>query len=321
MIFTNKNNLPAYLHKILTHEYYGGANVVQDFSTTQFGNPVTMTILQHRHKDEIVSDSSDALMRVLGSGVHAVCEMALSKEPNMKLEERLFVNVHGKVIGGQYDLYLTDSHTLIDFKLTKANSYIFGGRESKYSSQMNINKYILEKNGYMVDKMDIVEIYRDWDEKKAKIDTKYPPKAINITTIPAVTSAITEYRLKEYIDEYEKLKNTPDNLLPPCPPKDRWERGASFAVMKRGASRAVKLFETKDEATAFINSGGVSVASHYIEERVPVPLRCIDGWCEVCSWCPFYADYMRKEEEKKGNLLNEKNTSDNKSSREFSDFI
>ena len=180
-----------------------------------------MTVLHHRHKDEITSDSSDALMRVLGSGVHAVCEMALSKEPTMKLEERLFVNINGKVIGGQYDLYLTDSHTLIDFKLTKANSYIFGGREEKYSSQMNINKYILEKNGYTVDKLDIVEIYRDWDEKKAKIDPKYPPRAIIITTIPAVTSAVTEFRIKEYLDEYERISKLPDTQLPPCSAKDR----------------------------------------------------------------------------------------------------
>jgi len=321
MIFTNKNNLPYYLHKILTHEYYGGANVIQDFSTTQFGNSPTMTILQHRHKDEITSDSSDALMRVLGSGVHAVCEMALAGEPSMKMEERLFVNIQGKVVGGQYDLYLTDSHTLIDFKLTKANSYIFGGREEKYSSQMNINKYILEKNGYTVEKLDIVEIYRDWDEKKAKIDSKYPPRAIIITTIPMVTSAVTEYRMKEYIDEYEKLSSIPDTQLPPCSAKDRWESKGSFAVMQKGRKNAVKLCSTREEANAFINTGGVSISTAYIEERIATPVRCID-WCDVNKWCPFYNHYLAKIQSKKGSELNEKTTtSDTKSSRDFNDFI
>mgnify|MGYP001486955026 CR=1 FL=1 len=76
MKFTNKYNLPEYLYNLLSHEWYGGANAVHDFSVTQMCNPVCMTILQNRHKEDLESDVMDKYFQTIGTGIHHLAEIA-----------------------------------------------------------------------------------------------------------------------------------------------------------------------------------------------------------------------------------------------------
>lgn len=320
MIYTNKNGLPDYLFITLSHEWYGGAKAKHDFSVTQIGNPINMTLLQNRHKEELEEDVIDAYTRALGTGFHLMCEVAMKEYYKSKgisfidgdgIEERRFLTFHNRVISGQIDLYVPITQKIVDYKVTKASSFIFGSREEKYNSQMNLNSYILRKNGIPVSSLEIAELYRDFDEKQAKFDVKYPKLPINIISIPMLTDAVIEFKLLNYIEEYDKFVNLPDSELPPCPPEERWERGGGWAVMKRGAKRAVKLCSTEKEAIAY-RSANCSLAETYIEERPFEPIRC-KSWCNVNKFCSHYQKYVKEHDEE----VNKNEKTDNNGNRGF----
>lgn len=293
MKFTNKYNLPEYLYNLLSHEWYGGANAVHDFSVTQMCNPVCMTILQNRHKEDLESDVMDKYFQTIGTGIHHLAEIA-NKNKKYVVEERKYTTINDIVISGQVDLYSPLEQKMIDYKVTKAEASKFADKIEKYKTQLNVNKYIFEKNRFPVKTLEIVEIYRDWDKQKAKREAGYPQTPIVIIDVPVLSNPVIEFEIKKYISEYTRERELPDENLSPCSPKDRWETQKSFAVMKHGASRALKVCHSLIEAESY-RSLNTKVAETFIEERDATPKRCIE-WCDVNEFCPFYKKYMNKEE-------------------------
>lgn len=291
--YTNTTGLPDFIYNLLSHDWYGGTNAKHDFSVTQMCNPVNMTILQNRHKDEIVEDIIDQYVNILGTGVHYLAELA-NKDKGFLVEERKYTTILDRVISGQVDLFSPLTGRMIDYKITKATTFIFGSRSEKYKAQLNFNKYLFEKNGYRVNSLDIVEFYRDFDEKTAKIDPKYPKSPIQVIPIPMLTNSAIEYEIRRYIMDYNKYIEVADSELPPCSVEERWERGGGFAVMKTGNTRATKLCNTKAEAEAY-RGMNCKLSETYIEERPVTPIRCID-WCNVNKFCPFYKNYIQEKE-------------------------
>lgn len=294
MKFTNKHNLPEYLYNLLSHEWYGGANAVHDFSVTQMCNPTCMTILQNRHKEELEGDVMDRYFQTIGTGIHHLAEIA-NKNKKYVVEERKYVTLNDVVISGQVDLYSPFEQKMIDYKVTKAEASKFADKIEKYKKQLNVNKYIFEQNGFPVKTLEIVEIYRDWDKLKALREQGYPQTPIVIIDIPVLSNSLIEYEIKKYISEYLSENKNSDENLSPCSASDRWETKASFAVMKHGGSRALKLCNDIIEAESY-RSLNTKVSETYIEERKPTPKRCLD-WCEVNKFCPFYNNYMKKQGE------------------------
>ncbi len=68
----------------------------------------------------------------------------------------------------------------------------------------------------------------------------------------------------------------------PCTPEEWWERPTRFAVMKRGQKRAVRLYDTREEAEDNATKAGL-----YVEERPGSSVRC-ESYCRVASFCPQY---------------------------------
>ena len=200
MKFTNKYNLPEYLYNLLSHEWYGGANAVHDFSVTQMCNPVCMTILQNRHKEDLESDVMDKYFQTIGTGIHHLAEIA-NKNKKYVVEERKYITINDIVISGQVDLYSPLEQKMIDYKVTKAEASKFADKIEKYKTQLNVNKYIFEKNSFPVKTLEIVEIYRDWDKQKAKREVGYPQTPIVIIDVPVLSNPVIEFEIKKYISE------------------------------------------------------------------------------------------------------------------------
>lgn len=292
---TNNAGLPNYLYNLLSHEWYSGVNAEHDFSVTQMLNPIIMTILQNRHKDEIVEDVVDQYVKILGVGVHMLSEIA-NKDKGFILEKREYTKILGRTISGQVDLFIPSIGKMIDYKITKASTYIYGDRLEKYKHQLNFNKYLFEKAGHKVNSLEIAELYRDWDEKEAKLNPKYPKSPIQIIPIATMSNSLIEYEMQKYVAEYERLINVPDEKLPFCSAEDRWERGGNSALMKRGGKKAIKLFNSNSEAEEYRKKYyDVNDSSIYIEDRPVTPTKCI-SWCNVNKWCPFYKEYIKNQE-------------------------
>jgi len=291
---TNNFGYPDFLYKVLACEHYSGAKTKQDFSVTQFNDPANMTLLKNRHKDEIVKDVSDLYAIILGVGFHLLCEETLGKEAMYITEERRFIEIGGKIVSGQFDLYIPEEKLLIDFKVTKASSYMYGTRQPQYDMQMNLNRYILQAHGLQVDKMQIVELYRDFDKASVTRNSKYPLSAFNIIDCNFMTDAAIEHTLLQYIQDYNQISQLPDDKLPVCSSDDRWERDHKYAVMKHGNKRAIRVFDNQNEANTYRDLN-CNLEETYIEHRPATPTRCLD-WCEVNKYCPFYTAYMKKQE-------------------------
>ena len=150
MKLTNKFNLPEpIVHAVLNQGYTPGSS---DITVTQLIQPPLLRQLTKKHWNELEEDVVDRIWAVLGSSVHSFLETAY-KGTTARLEERIYAEVRGWKVGGQFDVL--DGDTLSDYKLTS----IFGASGKKeWENQLNVLRWLLHKNGTEVKNLEIVII-------------------------------------------------------------------------------------------------------------------------------------------------------------------
>ena len=93
------------------------------------------------------------------------------------------------------------------------------------------------------------------------------------------------------VARYKLHREMADDDIPPCSPEERWERPSEFAVMKAGLKRAVRKFDSRQEADAFAGGKG---SGHFVETRPGESVRCQD-WCACSGFCNFRCGNIRGE--------------------------
>jgi hypothetical protein len=83
---------------------------------------------------------------------------------------------------------------------------------------------------------------------------------------------------------HQEAENTPSDKLLPCTPEERWERPTRYALMKKGRKRAIKLYDTEEDA-----NGAVKEKDHYVEYRKGESVRC-ENYCPVKEFCNQYKE-------------------------------
>ena len=94
---------------------------------------------------------------------------------------------------------------------------------------------------------------------------------------------------QDYINKRVEKHRAEAANPPVCNKRERWQRDAKFALMKRGAKRAIRLFENEDmaEAAAIQMGKAAPPGQHfYVESRQAEPVRCLD-FCAVQTYCDF----------------------------------
>ena len=71
--------------------------------------------------------------------------------------------------------------------------------------------------------------------------------------------------------------------LPDCTPDERWLRDEKFAVNKEGRKRAVRGFDSQQEAETFITALA-DADKHSVEHRPGLNTRC-EQFCDVAEFC------------------------------------
>lgn len=69
--------------------------------------------------------------------------------------------------------------------------------------------------------------------------------------------------------------------MPECSPEERRARPDIYAVLKPGGKRAVRLFESENEALAFAENSG---AGFYVQKRPGSSVRW-EMYCPVSQFC------------------------------------
>jgi hypothetical protein len=202
-------------------------------------------------------------------------------------ETRVFTKISNKVISSQIDNLCLDHGRLVDFKVT--TSYKFKNNrppDPDYIAQLNTQSFILRKNGFTVNSLGIVAILRDWSKLEAMRDQDYPQLQVVSQPIPMWNDEQTLSFLEMRIAAHEAAKAT----LPECSDTEMWAREDVYAVTKRGAAKAVKLFRgigADKAAQAYADNLG---EKYDVEFRAGDRIRCA-SYCSVSKFCDQYKSF------------------------------
>ena len=297
MKITNKYRLPQALVNACNNDTYSKGD--SDFSVTQLINPPQLEALKAEHGGELVEDVSDRIWALHGSSVHHIIER--SAEPGDVVEQRLFAEVDGIKISGQFDMIPAIDRRLTDFKVTSVWSVkdsLENGKQ-EWADQLNLLAALCDLNQIDIDQKtaQIVAICRDWRQNEALRYDDYPARAVTVP-IPLLSP---EKRLAFLESRVQLHKNARSGDYPPCTAHEMWERSPTYAVMKEGRKSALRVLDTEQDARKWCfekNLGSIHQGhflineKHRIELRPGSRVRC-EQYCPVRDYCQQYKDHLQ----------------------------
>jgi hypothetical protein len=286
-----------------------------DYSVTSLIDPPRVVQLKKRHKD-IVPPIKSVISAMLGTAVHEYYEKNLTawavkhEYDKMVMEQQLkwTFDVEGvgrRSISGRFDL--KDGDELWDIKTAKAWKIIFDPTLDDWHAQQNMYAYLCHLSGIDVESINIQALYKDWLESAALRDTRtYPQSQVVHYELDFWPLDETYNYLMERLSLHVAEEETPDDELPMCTRKERWERfmgghEVEYAIMKsHKAKRAAKVFrnnESMEEIYAVANAMKGITNESFIEVRYATRKRC-EGYCAVNKKCNHYLAYIKAKENK-----------------------
>ena len=267
MRLTNKFSLPdPIVNAVQNTGYTPGSS---DITVTQLIQPPLLRNLTKKHWDDLEEDVSSRVWALFGTSVHHLLEMAY-KGRTARVEERVYAEVLGWKLGGAFDVL--EGSSLSDYKVTSVYS---SDGKIEWERQLNILRWLLDKNGTEVTKLSITAIFRDWRPREQQKNPEYPQR--QIMTLPVKMWSLEE--TGKYIEEriaLHKLDNPP-----PCTDEERWTTPEQWALMKKGAKRAIKLYPSKE---------GIILKDDQFWEHRPATYRRCEEYCAVSKFCPVWND-------------------------------
>ena len=301
MKLTNKFNLPEpFVAAVSVDEYARGT---ADFTTTELINPTRIVSLHRKHEVDIEEDVSERVWRLQGSAKHVVLERIAKTKPERYIVEERYTTVMpgGVTISGQIDLFDKLTKILYDWKDTSVWKFMIGNTE-EWEQQANTNLYLMRQNGIHPEKLVNIAVLKDWKVREARFSRMkdYPKCAIHALEFPIWSVGEQQDFIMKRIKAHQEGMANP----PVCTKKERWQRDATFAVMRTDRKRAIPggLCESRDKAEA-VMMHHMKIAppgdarKFYIEERDAEPVRCID-FCPVQTFCDFGIEADKKWQER-----------------------
>jgi hypothetical protein len=266
---TNKHGLPEALVAAVQNDPYTGGG---DISVTKLIDAPQRRALWLQHRDAVEEDVSERIWSLLGQAVHHILERAGT---DTLVEQRLFAEVLGWTLSGQFDRLHLESRTLSDYKVT--TTYKAKG-DDNWTRQLNVLRWLGAKNGLEVDALEIVAIFRDFRRAEAKRNPDYPQQSVKVIPVPVWPLDETEEYVKTRILLHQGA--AAGDLNVGCTDEERWYTGDKWAIVKPGGKRALKVL---DEAP-------IAVPDGMLLEHRPGQYRRCEEYCEVARWCPQWND-------------------------------
>lgn len=264
-LYTNVHGLPdAFVNAVLNDPYQGGG----DISATKLIDSPRRRTLYRKHQSEVVEDVSERVWAVMGQAVHGVLERA---QTSALVEERLYAEVNGWKVSGQFDRLHLAEGTLQDWKVCSV--YKAGGDE-QWTRQLNVLRWLAVQNNYPVHKLQVVAIFRDWKRSESQRRDDYPRQSIQVIDVPVWSLEDCEAYVKERVGLHQQ-SDLGEEVL--CSEEERWYSGTTYALMKDGGKRAKRVVQILSEL-------GEIPAGHHVIERPGRNRRC-EEYCEVAPFC------------------------------------
>jgi hypothetical protein len=285
VIVTNRYKIPSTFENFIDRNQYDSGE--SDISVTTLIDSPRIRKLQELNDDKLSEDVSDRIMSILGSAVHNILEVGCPE--GSIAEKRFFAETKdGKVLSGQADLIepYGDGFSISDYKVVRGGA-ISANPDGKqeWRKQLNCYAWLASKNGFKVNKLQIVAIVRDWVRSSAERNPSYPQSPVICIDIQLDPLELTE----QYIEGQVKM-HFDGGDLPECSDEERWRGSDVHAVMeyaKGGGlkSRAKRLFSNSYDATAYMLENNINGE---VVLRKARPVRCEGNYCSVAEWCEQY---------------------------------
>ncbi len=275
MNISNIHDLPHAFVEAVRNDPYSAGN--SDISVTKLIDAPQRRVLLKKYRESIVEDASERVWSLLGQAVHTILERQ-DQGKSVIAEDRLYADVDGWKISGQFDRMDLRDGVLDDYKVTGTYKAQMD-THVEWERQLNVLRWLAVVNGYTVNKLRIVAILRDWHKSGLLRDpNNYPKIPVKIIEIPIwdLGEAKTYVENRVWIHQMAEQGD-----VKPCSDEERWFSGNSYALMKEGGKRAIKIFERKEDAEEKLADGC------FIEERRGTYRRCAD-YCEVSEFCEQY---------------------------------
>ena len=284
---TNNKGFPEALVKAVENDSYSKGRA--DRSVTGLLAPPRQAALKEVYGDKITEDVSERTFALYGQLVHLLLERSGEQDRNALTEERMFTEVEGWTISGQTDtITLTEdqrSWVVSDYKFVTAYKFKrnYSGElvmPAEYEQQLNMYGHLLRENGFKVDGLKIVAIYRDWSKMEAKRDKNYPQLGAETHDV----KLWSEEDAREFMAERVRLHQAAENDLPECDEEERWAKPDKYALMPNANSvRARKLFDTEVAAVTWAYENKIK-EGWVVDHRPGVNTRC-ENYCLVSEYC------------------------------------
>ena len=269
---TNIYNLPDAIFQAVKNDPYKGGG---DISVTKLIDSPQRRTLIKKHHESIVEDVSDRIWSLLGQAVHTILERANKSDI---VEDRLYAQVNGWSLSGQFDRMDLHGATLDDYKVTGVYKAMTGDVKD-WTWQLNVLRWLALQNGYKVEGLRIIAILRDWKKSESQRKEGYPQTPIITIPIEVLPDEVVYQYICERISLHQAA-SAGETVL--CTDDERWYEGTKWALIKKGNKRATRVYENQDDIESPIPDG------FFIEERKGGYKRCAE-YCEVAKFCPQYA--------------------------------
>lgn len=319
------------LRKWLT-KYSGHSSL---FTASSAGMSERKILLNQRHRahedpeQETVIMASSAVKGLTGSLVHlgymlSLCETEeqmlalLRNEPvetdTVIMEKRFFVEIEGRPVSAQPDIYYKESRTVCNIKTNNYGVWLWDTDDLyKENWQVNTEAFVLRENGYPVEKGMLRFLFTDWTQyQKAKHEgrsfpsgNKFPnateEKYLDLLDHEEVRSLLTE-KAQRLI----ALENVPDDDLPECSSLDTGERPpwGVHELKKDGDPKANCVaggrFHSRQEAEQYRDKLNEAKGKpHTIVYSQGLERNLCQYWCDANKFCNHYQEFLRRVEAEK----------------------
>lgn len=276
MHLTNLYGLPdAIVNAIRNDPYQGGG----DISVTKLIDSPRRRVLRKKFNDSVVEDVSEKLFALMGQGVHAALERA---KTTALVEKRLYAEVNGWKLSGQFDRMHLEDRVLQDYKVCSV--YKATG-DIGWERQLNVLRWLAHKNGHEVDRLQVVAIFRDWKKSEAERKPEYPAAPMMVIEVPLWSLDDAEKYVADRIVQHQSAET--GSYLGDCTDDERWYSGKTYALFKEGGKRATRVASSLEEL-------GEIQKGYVVQERPGINRRC-ESYCEVAPFCEQFQNMKQQE--------------------------
>jgi len=209
-----------------------------------------------------------------------------------------------RLLSGRFDVLYKPKgggNHLYDIKTANVWKVLFDPDLEEWHNQQNLYAWLLRERGRVLDSINIVCFFKDWKQGAALRDKKMPQNQVVEYNLKMWTQQQQEAYLRDRMEIHIAEEETPDNDLPPCSRKDRWERfpdgsRVQYALLKtKTAKRATRVLATLEDALTYAKGAKGFGNDSWIEVRYAKRTRC-EEYCGINQFCNHYEAYCAKQE-------------------------